>query len=100
MLSGLGTKGKLMVDSGAALALSKHNRSLLSAGIKQVEGRFNRGDIVDIYDPEGYRLGCGITNYGSRDIDVINGANSKNIASLVGSDYGPEVVHRNNLTVF
>jgi len=100
LLSGLGTKGKLVVDSGAALALSTHNRSLLAAGTTQVEGRFDRGDIVDIYNPAGYRLGCGITNYDSRDIDVIKGANSKNIASLVDSDYGPEVVHRNNLTLF
>jgi len=100
ILSGLGTKGKLVVDSGAALAISKHNRSLLAAGTTQVEGRFDRGDIVDIYNPEGYRLGCGITNYDSRDIDVIKGTNSKNIASLVDSDYGPEVVHRNNLTLF
>ena len=53
MLSGLSTKGKLVVDSGAALALKKQKRSLLAAGIKQVEGKFQRGDIVNIYDPQG-----------------------------------------------
>ncbi len=99
MLSGLSTKGKLVVDSGAALALKKQNRSLLSAGITHIEGNFERGDIVNIYDPEGVRLGCGITNYSSADIAVIKGAHSKKIAALLGYDYGSEVVHRNNLVV-
>ena len=99
MLSGLSTKGKLIVDSGAAMALSKQNRSLLAAGITEVEGDFQRGDIVNIYDPEGSRLGCGITNYSSADISVIKGTHSRKIASLLGYDYGSEVVHRNNLVV-
>jgi len=100
MLSGLCTMGKLVVDSGAALALRKQNRSLLSAGVRQAEGKFDRGDIVDIYDTEGVYLGCGITNYSSSDIGIIQGAQSRRIATLLGADYGPEVVHRNNLAVF
>ena len=99
MLSGLSTKGKLVIDSGAALALRKQKRSLLAAGIKQVEGDFQRGDIVNIYDPLGSRLGCGITNYSSADIGIIKGVHSGKIATLLGYDYGSEVVHRNNLTV-
>jgi glutamate 5-kinase len=99
MLSGLGTRGKLVIDAGAALALRKQNRSLLSAGIKKTEGTFDRGDIVAIYDTEGNHLGCGITNYGSSDIGIIKGTHSKKIASLLSFDYGPEVVHRNNLAL-
>jgi len=99
MLSGLSTKGKLVVDSGAALALKKQNRSLLAAGIMQVEGEFQRGDIVNIFDPQGFRLGCGITNYSSADITAIKGGHSKKIAAMLGYDYGSEVVHRNNLVV-
>jgi len=99
MLSGLSTKGKLVVDSGAALALKKQNRSLLAAGITEIDGDFQRGDIVNIYDPEGSRLGCGITNYSSADIAVIKGAHSKKIAAMLGFDYGAEVVHRNNLVI-
>jgi glutamate 5-kinase len=99
MLSGLSTKGKLVVDSGAVKALKKQNRSLLAAGIKDLAGEFQRGAIVNIYDPEGARLGCGITNYSSADIKVIKGAHSGKIVTLLGYDYGSEVVHRNNLVV-
>jgi glutamate 5-kinase len=99
MLSGLSTKGKLVVDSGAASALKKQNRSLLAAGIMQVEGKFQRGDIVNLYDPDGDRLGCGITNYSSTDIVAIKGVHSNKIAETLGYDYGSEVVHRNNLVI-
>ena len=99
LLSGLSTKGKLVIDSGAALALKKQNRSLLAAGIQRAEGKFKRGDVVEIYDTEGSRLGCGITNYSSGDIDIIKGVHSQEITTLVDFDYGSEVVHRNNLVI-
>jgi glutamate 5-kinase len=99
MLSGLSTKGKLTVDSGAALALKKQNRSLLAAGIQAAEGKFGRGDIVTIYDTEGTQIAYGITNYSAADIDIIKGTQSDKIGSLLNFDYGPEVVHRNNLAL-
>jgi glutamate 5-kinase len=99
MLSGLSTKGKLTIDSGAALALKKQNRSLLAAGIKSAEGKFGRGDVVEIYDTAGTQIGCGITNYSVADIVIIKGAQSDKIGSLLNFDYGPEVVHRNNLAL-
>ena len=99
MLSGLSTRGRLVVDSGAALALKKHHRSLLAAGIERAEGNFQRGDIVDILDTDGTRIGCGIANYAATDVGVLKGAHSKKITSLLGHDYGSEIVHRNNLVV-
>ncbi|MFC2011295.1 glutamate 5-kinase [Chloroflexota bacterium] len=99
MVSGLSTKGNLVVDSGAAGALRKQNRSLLATGIKEINGKFERGDVLTIYDEKGTILGCGITNYSSADIEAIKGAHSKKIVTLLGYDYGSEVVHRNNLVV-
>ncbi len=100
MMSGLCVRGKLFVDSGASNALKQQKRSLLAAGIKRVEGKCKRGDIVNIYDNNGCRIGCGISNYASADIEVIKGAQSGQIADLLGYDYGTEVVHRSNLVVF
>jgi len=99
MVSGLSTRGGLVVDAGAARALRKQNRSLLATGIKKVEGDFQRGDVVTVYDHKGSILGCGITNYSAADIGIIKGMHSKKIATLLGYDYGSEVVHRNNLVV-
>jgi glutamate 5-kinase len=99
LLSGLSTRGKLTVDDGAALALKKKNCSLLAAGIIEVEGIFQRGDIVDICDAKGGKLGSGITNYTANEVQSIKGAHSANINDLLGYDSGSEVVHRNNLVI-
>jgi len=99
MLAGLSIKGKLVVDDGAITALNQENRSLLAAGIIDVEGEFERGDLVNVFDSRENRLGSGITNYSSSDIDKIRGVHSRKIASLLGYDYGSEIIHRNNLVI-
>ena len=101
LLAGLATKGRLVVDDGAVVALKEQNRSLLPAGIKAVAGDFERGDVVDIVSEVGVseKIGCGISNYSSGEVAVIKGARSDRIESLLGYTYGDEVVHRNNLVV-
>jgi len=99
MLSRLACKGKLAIDDGAVLALKKQNRSLLPAGVIGVEGEFERGDVVDIFDSKGSQIGCGIPNYSSQDIAKIKGAQSETITSLLGYEYGTEVIHRNNMVL-
>lgn len=99
MLSGLANKGALVVDPGAALALTRDGKSLLPAGIQVVEGRFQRGDKVDIRDAQGRHIACGITNYSAGDLALIKGCRSDRIQELLGYEYGAEVVHRNNLVL-
>jgi glutamate 5-kinase len=99
MLSGLACKGQITVDGGAVSALSEQNKSLLPAGIMNAQGEFRRGDIVDILDEQGKRIGCGISNYSSSDLAIIGGQHSDRILGLLGYDYGDEVVHRNNMVI-
>ena len=99
LLAGLAAKGRLVIDDGAAVALTQQNKSLLPAGIKEVEGDFERGDVVNIADARGESIACGISNYSSAEVAKIKGARSDKIESLLGYGYGDEVVHRNNLVV-
>jgi glutamate 5-kinase len=99
MISRLASRGKIVIDDGAAAALKKRKGSLLPAGIKDTEREFRRGDMVDIVDQQGNRIACGMSNYSAAEIQTIKGAQSKEIMSLLGYEYGAEVVHRNNLVV-
>ena len=99
MLSGLSNKGEIKVDDGAAHALLDNNRSLLPAGIKEVTGAFDRGDIVTIVDSNGSEVAAGIANYDSVDLAKIGGVNSARIGELLGHQYGEEAIHRNNMVV-
>jgi glutamate 5-kinase len=65
----------------------------------KAEGEFHRGDIVDILDEQGKCIGYGISNYSSSDLAIIGGKHSDRILSLLGYDYGNEVIHRNNMVI-
>ncbi len=99
MVSRLASRGKIVIDDGAATAVRKRKGSLLPAGIKDTEREFRRGDMVDIVDQQGNRIACGMSNYSAAEIQTIKGAQSKEIMSLLGYEYGAEVVHRNNLVL-
>ena len=90
-------KGRLTIDDGAARAIAKQGKSLLAAGIKKVSGFFDVGDPVAFYDQAGNKLGMGLVNYGSSDIEKIKGMNSTCIADRLGSKPYDEVIHRDNL---
>jgi glutamate 5-kinase len=97
---GMVTMGKLFLDDGAVKAVISKGRSLLPAGIKQVEGKFEANESVSICDHHGKEIARGITNYCSSDINLILGAQSEDIARLLGfSDEAvvDTVVHRDNL---
>ena len=99
MLSGLSTRGDIVVDHGAALALQEQNRSLLPAGVSEVRGSFQRGDVVYIVGSKGNRVGCGLVNYNSEDIGKIKSTRSDQVQGILGYHYGDEVVHRNNMVM-
>lgn len=64
------TSGRLIVDEGAARAL--HNdKSLLPAGIFQVEGDFAEGDVVEIFTRGHEKLGVGLVNYSAAELAAI-----------------------------
>jgi glutamate 5-kinase len=91
--------GRIMVDDGAAAALGRGGGSLLPAGIVDVEGKFDRGDIVRIAGQNKKDLGRGITRYDCSDILRIKGCHSDRISHILGYAYGPVVIHRDDLVL-
>lgn len=90
--------GRLVVDAGAARALA-HGRSLLPAGVRDVEGEFERGDPVTVVGPGGEVLARGLSAYAAPDVRRIAGHRSEQIAALLGWRGRDEVVHRDDLVL-
>jgi glutamate 5-kinase len=95
----LRVRGQLTVDAGARSALTSQGKSLLAAGLVEVTGEFNRGDLVELIDGTGQVIGKGLTNYSSGDCAQIKGLSSRNIESALGFVHEEEVVNRDNLLV-
>jgi glutamate 5-kinase len=99
LLAGLSLRGSIVVDEGAARALRSRRASLLPAGVKAVQGQFQRGDVVAVLDEAGRRIACGLANYSAREVEAIRGLRSDHIEEVLGYAYGQEVVHRDNLVL-
>lgn len=91
--------GTLKVDEGAAKALLRGDRSLLPAGVTQITGEFDRGDVVEIVSPAGVAIARGLTNYGSADAGLIRGRRSSEVRKLLADSTYDEIVHRDNLVL-
>ena len=91
--------GKIVIDSGAAMAISGGGVSLLAVGVVKVSGEFDRGDLVECCDEEGTSIAQGLVNYSSSDIEQLKGFNSENYSSRVKHVYEDELVHCDNLVI-
>jgi glutamate 5-kinase len=98
ILAGRLAPGQIIVNTGAAQALQRGG-SLLSVGITSVFGNFDRGDTVRVHDETGRELARGLTSYSSADLARLRGHRSEEIESLLGYDYGDEVIHRDDLVL-
>ncbi|HEX2940791.1 MAG TPA: glutamate 5-kinase, partial [Rhodopila sp.] len=90
--------GSLTVDAGAARALA-HGSSLLPAGVRAVEGMFERGDAVTIVGPDGTVLGRGLSAYASTDAERIAGHRSDQIEAILGWRGRDEMIHRDDMVL-
>jgi glutamate 5-kinase len=92
-------QSRVTVDEGAVVALRTLGRSLLPAGITQVEGSFDRGQTIRIFAPDGVEVARGLSQYRAADLTLLSGKRSTEIEALLGYSYGPEVVHRDDMVL-
>jgi len=91
----LAPQGWLTVDAGAAAALL-NGKSLLCAGVRAVEGPFDKGDAVRVRDETGREVARGLVRYDSADAHKIAGLRSDAIEAELGFTEGP-MIHADDL---
>jgi glutamate 5-kinase len=93
----LAPAGALIVDAGAAQAM-RRGKSLLAAGLRRVEGRFEKGDAVVVLDEAGGEIARGIVRYPADHAQTICGLKSEAIEAALGYTSGP-LVHADDLAL-
>jgi glutamate 5-kinase len=92
--------GSVRVDAGAARALrSGRKTSLLAAGVTAVAGRFERGDAIDVIDPDGATIARGVSAYSSEDAAKLLGRKSDEFESILGYRGRPALIHVDDLVL-
>jgi len=91
-------KGALEIDSGAEKALLS-GKSLLPAGVRRIEGAFDRGDAVVIKGADGREIGRGLVAYAKADALRIMGRRSSEIEGILGHAGRSELIHRDDMAL-
>ena len=86
------TRGRVLVDAGAARALREGGTSLLPVGVVDVAGDFDAGDAVEVAH-DGQSVGKGISNYSAVELRKVRGLKSDAVRELLPRA-SAEAVHR------
>jgi glutamate 5-kinase len=85
--------GRLTLDDGAVAAVVTRRRSLLAAGIADVHGDFDAGDVVDLTDLSGNVVARGVVAFDALELPAMIGRSSEHLAP----EQRREVVHADDL---
>lgn len=96
LLNHLHPSGFIKIDEGAHKAI-KNNKSLLPAGIIEVGGNFNRGDVISVFYPNKEKAAIGISAYDIYEVRKIIGKKSKEISKILGYEGRDEIIHKDDL---
>ena len=91
--------GAVVIDAGAAEALTARGKSLLATGVLEVRGRFEAGAFVAVTDRTGTELARGVCRFSSSDLNRIRGMSSAEAARALGQARPGEVIHRDHLVL-
>ena len=96
----LQTAGRLVIDDGAVEAIKLKHRSLLPVGVKDIQGHFARGDVVECIDQRGSRVAVGRVNFSSTSAERIKGLSSEKVYQVLGEARSLEMIHRDHMAIY
>ena len=99
LTGGTEAKGSVTIDDGAVRALTEQGNSLLPVGVIDVEGDFDRGDIIGVKSATGKNVAWGVSNYSASETRQVMGKNSREMPDILDNYFGREIVHRNNMAL-
>lgn len=91
------TKGSITIDEGAVAAVIGARRSLLAAGITEVSGSFEAGDVVDITSTHGTVHARGVSSFSAEEVRSMRGRKTVQLGAELGEDYQRPVVHTDDM---
>lgn len=95
----LQVRGTLVLDAGAVKALKVDGKSLLSIGVHEAAGDFERGEVVSCLDESRREIARGLINYNANETRRILRTPSHEIELKLGYVDEPELIHRDNLVL-
>ena len=98
-IAGMKPVGAVVVDEGAVTAL-RQGKSLLPAGVRRIDGRFQRGDPVSVITEAGATVGAALAGYSAAEARAIAGQKSDRIPDILGYPGRAALAHRDDMVIW
>jgi len=96
IIGSIAPKGEVVIDQGAIKAIN-NGKSLLPAGVKKINGSFEKGDHILVKDENENECARGLTSFSSIEIEKIKGSHSSKIKNILGYSSREEIIHKDDL---
>jgi len=96
IIGSVAPRGEIIIDHGAIKAIS-NGKSLLPAGVKKINGTFEKGDHILVKDQNNVECARGLTSFSSVEIEKIKGSHSSEIKNILGYSSREEIIHKDDL---
>jgi len=96
IIGSVSPKGEVVIDEGAIKAIN-NGKSLLPAGVKKINGSFEKGDHILVKDQNDNEHARGLTSFSSIEIEKIKGSHSSKIKNILGYSSREEIIHKDDL---
>ena len=96
IIGSIAPKGIVVIDQGAVRAIN-NGKSLLPAGVKKIDGSFEKGDHILVKDQNNIECARGLASFSSIDIEKIKGFHSSKIKNILGYSSRDEIIHKDDL---
>ena len=96
IIGSVAPKGEIVIDQGAVKAIN-NGKSLLPAGVKKINGNFEKGDHILVKDQNNSECARGLTSFSSIEIEKIKGFHSSKIKNILGYSSREEIIHKDDL---
>jgi len=96
IIGSISPKGEVVIDEGALRAIN-NGKSLLPAGVKKINGVFEKGDHILVKDQNNFECARGLTSFSSLEIEKIKGSHSSKIKNILGYSSREEIIHKDDL---
>ena len=96
IIGSVAPKGEVVIDYGAVNAI-RNRKSLLPAGVKKINGTFEKGDHILVKDQNNVECARGLASFSSIEIEKIKGSHSREIKKILGYSSREEIIHKDDL---
>ena len=96
IIGSVAPKGEVIIDNGAVKAI-RNGKSLLPAGVKKINGTFEKGDHILIKNLNNVECARGLSSFSSLEIQKIKGLHSSKIKNILGYSSREEIIHKDDL---